>query len=81
MLDFLAVYAILLPSFVIESTGNIGPQADKFISFINNISGVNDVDAATVSGSSQVRKSLYVEGSCFSAILKVQLLGRMLTCC
>ena len=33
--------------FVIESTGNIGPQADKFISFINNISGVIDVDAAT----------------------------------
>ena len=42
--------------FVIESTGNIGPQADKFISFINNISGVNDVDAAT-----GVRKQLSKE--------------------
>jgi len=67
--------------FVIESTGNIGPQADKFISFINNISGVNDVDAATgVRKQLKVRKSLYVEGFCFSAILKVQLLERMISC-
>ena len=45
------------PTICFESTGNIGPQANnKFISFINNISGVNDVDAAT-----GVRKQLSKE--------------------
>ena len=33
--------------FVIDTTGNIGPQANKFISFINNLSGLNDVVGAT----------------------------------
>jgi hypothetical protein len=42
--------------FIMETSGNIGPQANKFISYINSISGVDDVDAAT-----GVRKQLIKE--------------------
>jgi hypothetical protein len=42
--------------FIMETSGNIGPQANKFISYINSISGVDEVDAAT-----GVRKQLIKE--------------------
>ena len=45
-----------LQPFIIETSGNIGPQANKFISCINDISEVGGVDAAT-----GVRKQLSKE--------------------
>ena len=45
-----------LQPFIIETSGNIGPQANKFISYINDISEVGGVDAAT-----GVRKQLNKE--------------------
>jgi hypothetical protein len=42
----MALHSAVYP-YGLNKKGNIGPQASKFISYINDISGVDAVDAAT----------------------------------
>ena len=70
-----------IPLFIIDRAGNTGPQATKFISFVNKVSGVEVADGAAGAGRKQVivRKFFYVGGFCFSAISNEPLPDRMLS--